>query len=161
MPSSSKKQIFTVRLIGRGPNGAWTHMDVPFSVEEAFGTKARVAVCGTVNGFPFRTSLMPRGQGVFYMAFTKAMQDATKSGVGDTVSVVMEQDTAPRTVTVPADLRKALAKPPAQTKVFTALSYSHQKEYVDWVEQAKKPETRANRIEKVITLLASGKKSTR
>jgi len=45
--------------------------------------------------------------------------------------------------------------------VFTALSYSHQKEYVDWVEQAKKPETRANRIEKVITLLASGKKSTR
>jgi uncharacterized protein YdeI (YjbR/CyaY-like superfamily) len=95
------------------------------------------------------------------MAFTKAMQDATKSGVGDTVSVVMEQDTAPRTVTVPADLRKALAKPPAQTKVFAALSYSHQKEYVDWVEQAKKPETRANRIEKVITLLASGKKSTR
>jgi hypothetical protein len=159
MPSSSKKQIFTVRLIGRGPNGAWTHMDVPFGVEEAFGTKARVAVCGTVNGFPFRTSLMPRGKGVFYMAFTKAMQDATKSGVGDTVSVVMEQDTAPRVVTIPAYLKKALAKPPAQTRAFAALSYSHQKEYVDWIEQAKRPETRANRIEKTITLLTGGKKS--
>jgi hypothetical protein len=159
MPSSSKKQIFTVRLIGRGPNGAWTHMDVPFSVEEAFGTKARVAVCGTVNGFPFRTSLMPRGKGVFYMAFTKAMQDATKSGVGDTVSVVMEQDTAPRVITIPAYLKKALAKPPAQTRAFAALSYSHQKEYVDWIEQAKRPETRANRIEKTITLLTGGKKS--
>jgi hypothetical protein len=159
MPSSSKKQIFTVRLIGRGPNGAWTHMDVPFSVEEAFGTKARVAVCGTVNGFPFRTSLMPRGKGVFYMAFTKAMQDATKSGVGDTVSVVMEQDTAPRVVTIPAYLKKALAKPPAQTRAFAALSYYHQKDYVDWIEQAKRPETRANRIEKTITLLTGGKKS--
>jgi ribosomal protein L11 len=159
MPGPSKKQIFTVKLIGRGPNGAWTHMDVPFNVEEAFGTRARVAVGGTVNGFPFRSSLMPRGKGVFYMAFTKAMQEATKAGVGDTVSVVMEPDTAPRTVTVPADLKKALARSPAQSNAFAALSYSHQKEYVDWIEQAKRPETRANRIEKTMTLLAAGKKS--
>jgi hypothetical protein len=157
MPNSSKKQIFTVKLIGRGPNGAWTHMDVPFNVEEAFGTRARVAVRGTVNGFPFRSSLMPRGKGVFYMAFTKAMQEAKKSSVGDTVSVVMEQDTTARTVTVPPDLRKALAKAPAQTRAFAALSYSHRKEYVDWIERAKRTETRANRIEKTITLLAAGK----
>jgi Bacteriocin-protection, YdeI or OmpD-Associated/Domain of unknown function (DUF1905) len=159
MPNSSKKQIFSVKLIGRGPNGAWTHMDVPFNVEEAFGTRARVAVRGTVNGFPFRSSLMPRGKGVFYMAFTKEMQDATNSGAGDTVSVVMEQDTAPRIVTVPDDLKKALAQSPAQTKAFAALSYSHQKEYVDWIEGAKRTETRANRIEKTIALLAAGKKS--
>src|ERR1700679_887827 len=157
MPSSSKKQIFTVQLIGRGPNGAWTHMDVPFNVEEAFGTKARVAVRGTVNGFPFRSSLMPRGKGVFYMAFTKEMQQATKAAAGDTVSVARGGDTAPRIVTLPADLKKALVKAPAQNKAFAALSYSHQKEYVDWIEGAKRTETRTNRIEKTITLLAAGK----
>jgi Bacteriocin-protection, YdeI or OmpD-Associated/Domain of unknown function (DUF1905) len=159
MPKSSKKQIFTVQLIGRGPNGAWTHMDVPFNVEEAFGTRARVAVHGTVNRFPFRSSLMPRGKGVFYMAFTKAMQQGANAGVGDTVSVVMQQDTAPRIVAVPADLKKALAKAPAQNKAFVALAYSHQKEYIDWIERAKRTETRANRIEKTIAVLASGGKS--
>ena len=157
MPSSSKKQIFTVRLIGRGPNGAWTHMDVPFSVEEAFGTKARVAVCGTVNGFPFRTSLMPRGKGVFYMAFNKEMQAGAKAKTGDTVRVVMEPDTAPRTVTVPSDLEKALKAAPREDKIFSGFSYSHRKELVDWIEQAKKPETRVARIVRCLEMLAQQK----
>jgi len=151
------KQTFTVKLIGRGPNGSWTHMDVPFNVEEAFGTKARVAVRGTVNGFPFRSSLFPRGQGVFYMAFNKEMQKGAKAGVGDTVSVIMEPDTAPRTVAVPADLKRALAKAPAQNQIFASLSYSHKKEYVDWIESAKKPETRLNRVNKAIEMLAAAK----
>lgn len=157
MSSASHKQTFSVKLIGRGPNGAWTHMDMPFSVEEAFGTKARVAVRGTVNGFPFRSSIMPRGQGVFYMAFTKEMQTATGAGVGDTVNVVMEMDTAPRTVEVPAYLKKALKAAPALDKLFAALSYSHKKEYVSWIEQAKQPETRARRIEKMLAALGSKK----
>jgi hypothetical protein len=151
------KQTFTVKLIGRGPKGAWTHMDVPFNVEEAFGARARVAVRGTVNGFPFRSSLMPRGKGVFYMAFNKAMQQGAKAGVGDTVSVIMEPDTAPRTVAVPTDLKRALAKAPAQNQIFASLSYSHKKEYVDWIEQAKRPETRASRIEKCLAALSAGK----
>jgi hypothetical protein len=151
------KQTFTTSLIGRGPNGAWTHLDVPFSVEEAWGTRARVAVRGTVNGYPFRSSLMPRGEGIFYMAFNKEMQAATKAGVGDTVRVVMEPDTAPRTVTVPAYLKKALKAAPAQDKLFAALSYSHRKEYVDWIDAAKRPETRAARIEKMLKLLGTKK----
>ena len=151
------KQTFTVKLIGRGPKGAWTHMDVPFNVEEAFGARARVAVRGTVNGFPFRSSLMPRGKGVFYMAFNKAMQQGAKAGVGDTVSVIMEPDTAPRTVAVPTDLKRALAKAPVQNQIFASLSYSHKKEYVDWIEQAKRPETRASRIEKCLAALSAGK----
>ena len=149
------KQKFTAKLIGRGPNGAWTHLDVPFSVEKAFGTKARIAVRGTLNGFPFRSSLMPRGQGVFYMAFNKQMQEGAKAKTGDTVSVVMEPDTAPRTVAVPADLKKVLQQSPREEKAFTALSYSHRKELVDWVEQAKKPETRVSRIAKCLTMLAT------
>jgi ribosomal protein L11 len=151
------KQTFTATLIGRGPNGAWVHLDVPFSVEKVWGTRARIAVRGTVDGFAFRSSLMPRGKGVFYMAFTKEMQAATKAGAGDSVSVVMEPDTAPRTVTVPAYLKKALQAAPAQDKLFAALSYSHRKEYVDWIDSAKKPETRAARIDKMLKMLGTKK----
>ncbi|MGC2639356.1 MAG: YdeI/OmpD-associated family protein [Acidobacteriaceae bacterium] len=151
------KQTFTVKLVARGPNGAWTHLDVPFSVEQTWGTRARVAVRGTVNGFPFRSSLMPRGGGVFYMAFTRAMQEGAKARAGDTVSVVMEPDSAPRTVEVPAYLKEALKAAPAKGHAFAALSYSHKKEYVDWIAQAKKPETRAARIEKMLHGLGTKK----
>jgi uncharacterized protein YdeI (YjbR/CyaY-like superfamily) len=122
-----------------------------------WGTRARIAVRGNVNGFPFRSSLFPRGNGAFYMAFTKAMQEGAKAHVGDSVSVVMEPDTAPRTVTVPAYLKKALKAVPVQDKRFAALSYSHRKEYVDWIDSAKKPETRAARIEKMLEMLATKK----
>lgn len=157
MPAASRKQTFTATLIGRGPNGAWIHLDVPFSVKEVFGTRARVAVRGTVNGFPFRSSLMPRGEGVFYMAINKEMQAGAQCGAGDTVRVVMEPDTAPRTVTVPAYIKKALKNAPVQDKAFAALSYSHKKEYADWIDAAKKPETRAARIEKMLTMLGTKK----
>lgn len=151
------RQTFNVKLIARGPKGAWTHLEVPFSVERTWGTRARVAVRGTVNGFPFRSSLMPRGEGVFYMAFTRAMQEGAKARVGDTVSVVMEPDTAPRTIEVPAYLKKSLQGAPAQGRAFAALSYSHKKEYIDWILQAKKPETRAARIEKMLKVLGTRK----
>jgi hypothetical protein len=157
MPTPSAQQSFTVQLIGRGPNGSWTHMDMPFRVEEVWGTRARIAVRGVVNGFPFRSSLMPRGDGAFYMAFTKAMQAGAKARAGDTVSVVMEPDTAPRAVTVPADLQQALHAAPAREEVFAALSYSHRKEYVDWIASAKKPATRAARIRKMLTMLGTRK----
>ncbi len=147
------KKTFSIQLIGRGPQGAWAHMPIPFSVEKVFGSKARVSVRGAINGVAFRSSIMPRGDSTHYMAVNKELQAAAKAGVGDTVKVTMEPDTAPRTVTVPVWLRKAL-KTAGQDKVFGALSYSHRKELVDWLAQAKLPETRARRIEKCVAMLA-------
>ena len=54
-PRGIMKQIFTAKLIGRGPNGACTHLDLPFSVEKVWGARARIPACGTVNGLPFRS----------------------------------------------------------------------------------------------------------
>jgi hypothetical protein len=47
---------FKTRLTARGPGGAWTFLEIPFSVEKEFGSKARIAVAGTMNGFPFQNS---------------------------------------------------------------------------------------------------------
>ncbi len=147
------KQAFSIRLIGRGPRGAWAHMPVPFNVDQVFGSKARVPVHGTINGIAYRSSIMPRGDGTHYMAVNKELQAAARIGVGDTVKVTMEPDTAPRTVTIPPWLMKAL-KAAAVHKVFNALSYSHKKELIDWISDAKKPETRTRRIEKCVAMLA-------
>ena len=150
------KQAFSIRLVGRGPGGAWAHLPVPFNVEKVFGSKARVAVRGTINGVAYRNSILPRGDGTHSMAVNQTIRAAAGASVGDMVDVVMEPDTAKRTVEVPAWLKKALQKA-GQDKVFGALSYSHQKEYVDWIAQAKKPETRARRIEKCLQRLAGSK----
>lgn len=155
------KQTFTVELIGRGPRSAWTHLPIPFAVAQVFGSKGRVAVRGTINGVAYRNSILPRGDGTHYMAVNQTLRAAAGAGVGDVVNVVMEVDTAERTVAVPADLKRALAATGKVNDIFGALSYSHRKELVDWIEQAKKPETRARRIEKCLKMLAEQKKPKR
>ena len=59
--------------------GAWTFISVPFSVEEKFGTRSRVAVKGSVNGVEFRSSLMPQGGGTHILVVNKQLRD--KAGV--------------------------------------------------------------------------------
>ena len=68
----------------------------------------------------------------------------------------MELDTKPRTVTVPADLRSALADDPAAKSSFAKMSYSHRREYVDWIEEAMRPETRSRRIASTVERVREG-----
>jgi uncharacterized protein YdeI (YjbR/CyaY-like superfamily) len=73
------------------------------------------------------------------------------------VHVELAFDDTPRTVEVPADFEAALKDAPVEKTTFTALSYSHKKEYVDWITGAKKIETRQSRIEKSVAMLQAGK----
>jgi len=147
---------FKAKLVPRGPGGAWTFLQVPFSVPEVFGKKGQIPVRATINGFTFRNSLMPR-QGVHILGTGKDVLAAAAASPGDTVEVELALDDTPRTLAVPADLESALVHTPASAEAFARLSYSHKKEFVDWIESAKKPETRANRIEKAIAMIASRK----
>jgi hypothetical protein len=157
MPKSASNPLkFKAQLVGRGPNGAWTYLAIPFNVSEVFGRKGQVPVRATINGFTFRNSLMPRA-GIHILGVGKDILAGAGAAIGETVQVELALDDAPRTVTVPPDLEAALTKHPAQAQAFAALSYSHKKEYADWIESAKKPETRQNRIEKSIEMLAARK----
>jgi hypothetical protein len=150
---------FKGQLVGRGPGGAWTYVQIPFSVPEVFGRKGQVPVLATINGFTFRNSLMPRA-GVHILGVGKDVLAGAGATTGETVQVELAFDDAPRTVAVPADLEAALARSTAKAQLFASLSYSHKKEYVDWIESAKKPETRFSRIEKAITMIGTGKNPT-
>ncbi|HXE89746.1 MAG TPA: YdeI/OmpD-associated family protein [Terriglobales bacterium] len=151
-------QKFRAKLTGQGEGKAWTILVPPFSVEKTWGTKARVPVKGTINGYPIRCSLFPMGNGKHCIMVNKEMQKGAGATQGDTVSVVLEPDAAPRTVAVPPVLKKALARNKGAQAYFDKLSPSHKKAYVDFITEAKKEETRQRRVEKTLAMLAAGKK---
>jgi hypothetical protein len=152
-----KKLEFTVKLEGKGISVAW--LNAPFDVVKVFGTRARVPVRGTINGFPFRTSLMPMG-GCHGMAVNKTMRDGAGVEAGDTVYVVLERDQAERVVEVPPLLKKELAKSKTAQANWQKLSYSHRKEIALSIQEAKQEETRVRRLAKAMNILKTGKKWT-
>jgi hypothetical protein len=152
-----KKEFETV-LTSRGPGGAWTFMPIPFSVEEVFGSKGRVAVCGMINGFPFRNSIMPEGDGTHAMMFSKELQAGAKAKAGNRVRVVMERDEGVREVAVPPELQAALKKHKQAGAFFAGLTAAQKKEYADWVAGAKQQATKDSRAAKAVELLAAGNK---
>lgn len=79
------RQEFEAKLMSKGPGGAWTYLPIPFDVREVFGTKSRVAVAGTMNGFAFRNSLMPEGDGTHSMMVGKELQTGAGARAGDSV----------------------------------------------------------------------------
>jgi hypothetical protein len=126
-----------------------TALAMPFDVQQEFGTRGRVPVRGTINGFAFRSTLSPYG-GVHYLPVNKALREGAKAQAGDMVSVVLERDNEPRRVTPPPDFDRALKANRAALAAWEKLSYSHRKEYVGAIVEARKPETRVRRIEKAI-----------
>ena len=149
---------FRGKLLGMGPGKAWTALKVPFNVEKEWGSRARLSVRGTINGFAFRNSIFPDGKGVHYMMVNKAMQAGAEAQPGESVAVMLAPDTAPRTVTVPAILKRGLAGNAKARKNFAAFSYSHRKAYVDFIQGAKQAETRERRAAKAVAMIAAGRK---
>ena len=112
---------------------------------------------GTINGFPFRTSLMPM-DGCHGMAVNKTMRDGAGVGAGDTVTVVMERDEAERVVEVPPLLKKELANSKAAQSNWKKLSFTNQKEIVVSINGAKQEDSRQRRLAKAVDILKTGKK---
>jgi len=150
------KQEFDIKLEKPQGVGTWTFFVAPFKVEKVFGSKARVKVKGTINGVLFRSSLFPRGDGTHYMVVNKSLREKTCIGPGDSVHITLEIDTEERVVQVPENFEKALKENKIAKAAFEKSSYTHKKEYVEWIEDAKQEETRKRRIEKAISKLAGG-----
>jgi Bacteriocin-protection, YdeI or OmpD-Associated/Domain of unknown function (DUF1905) len=135
--------------------GTGAYVVVALDVPVLFGSR-RPPVRGTVNGFPFRTTLAPYG-GDWYLGFNRKVREGARIAAGEEVVIELERDDELREVEVPSDLAEALAGEAQARKNFERLSYSHRKEYVDWIEEAKRDETRRRRIEKTVGMLREGK----
>jgi len=150
------QQKFAVKLFGA--EGMETAaLKPPFDVVEVFGRKGRVPVKGTINGVPFRSSLMNMGDG-HMMVVNKELREGGKCKAGDTVKVVMELDQDERKIEVPAYLKKIINSDAKAKEHWAKLSFTHQKEYVREIDGAKQEATRERRIAAMMNALRKGER---
>lgn len=150
----NKKHTFTVIIQNAGGGGAF--VEVPFDAEAAFGSK-RPKVKALIEDIPYRGILTRMGTECHILGIRKEIREQVGKTFGDEVTITVEPDTEPCLVEVPADLLKELKKDKETKTFFDKLSYTHQKEYVTWITEAKKEETRQNRIAKTIEMLKEEK----
>ncbi len=146
--SESNRFKSVIEAAGRG--GAYVR--VPFDVEKVYGRK-RVKVVATFNGAVYRGSIVGIGGPAHILPILKAIRKEIGKDVGDTVKVTVREDSEPRVVVPPKDFASAMKGSPRAAAFFRALSYTRQREYVKWIEDAKRPQTRASRIERSVKML--------
>ena len=146
---------FRINLLGQAGSEV-AALKPPFDVVAVFQRKGRVPVKGTINGFPFRSSLM--NMDGHMMVVNAQLRAGAKCKAGDIVTVLLQLDEDKRTVAVPAWLKKIIAGDPKAKEFWPKLSFTHQKEYVREIEGAKKPETRDKRVAAVMEALRKGQR---
>lgn len=149
-------QTWTTTIIDMGPALA---VEVPDEVLDALGGK-RVPVNVTLNGTTFKTTTAVMG-GKQLVGINKANRTATGVSAGDELEVTVERDTDERVIEVPPELAEAFETSTAAAATWKGLSYSHQREYAEWITGAKKAETRERRVAQALGKLAAGVKSPR
>jgi hypothetical protein len=139
--------------------GGGAYVVLPEGVVEALGGGSRMRVTGTLAGptrtstVDFASSTMAMGGGAVCLGVHKATRQAAGVDIGDTVDVTVERDDRPRELAMPEDLAAALATDEPAATAFERLSFSHRREYTEWIAGAKRPETRARRVTETLARL--------
>jgi hypothetical protein len=148
MQSQFKK--FTAPLERYKDHGLnWVIARLPFSVEETWGTRGILRVHVRVNGFEYRTSLLPTGSGEHFILVNRKVQKAARISPGSVAAFELTPDLAPRVLIVPKELEETLQQDRRLKKWFDQLSHSARKWLSDLVVGAKSVETRRKRAERV------------
>jgi hypothetical protein len=136
----------------KAARGGGAYVEVPAEVVASLGGGGRIPVRATFDGVEYRGSIVSMGGPTKILGMLKSIRTRLGKDIGDRVTVTALLDTKTRTVDVPDDLVAAL-KDAGLHGAFDALSYSHQREYVEWIEEAKRPDTRQRRIAQTLERL--------
>src|SRR5271157_717711 len=150
----NKKQAFIGVIQNAGGGGAF--VEIPFDVEKEFASK-RPKVKAMIEGVPYRGTLVRMGSEHHMLLILKGIREQIGKTFGDEIKVIVEPDAEPRVIEIPKDLLKELKKDKQAKVLFDKLSYTHRREYVRWIEEAKRVETRQTRIIKTIEILKKSK----
>jgi hypothetical protein len=151
-----RKHIFKAVIQNAGGGGAF--VEVPFDVEKAFGSK-KPRVKALIEGVLYRGTLVRMGTECHLLLILKSIREQVGRTFGDEVKVSVELDVEERVAVVPLELKRAFRSDKEVKAAFEKLSYTHKKEYVTWIEEAKREETRARRVAQTLKMLKDGKKS--
>ena len=137
---------------------SWTFLTLPKQASAKLPSRGMTSVEGAFNGFPFRATLEPDGQGGHWLKVDRKMREAAGAEAGDVVTLEIApvaEEPEPR---VPADLRKALAAAPKAREVWSDVTPIARRDWIHWIVSAKQAETRARRIRNACSMLAAGKR---
>jgi bacteriocin resistance YdeI/OmpD-like protein/uncharacterized protein DUF1905 len=125
---------------------------VPDDTARSLGSGRRIPVRASFNGVAYQGSMVS-WSGTYCIGVTKAIMGQAGVSVGDSLDVVVELDEVQRDVEIPADLQTVLSKRKDLKVAWDRMSFSHRREYVNAITEAKKPETRQRRIAKTVEAL--------
>lgn len=153
--STITAQHFRGTIDSPSATGATSFLEVPPQVVEALGAGKRPKVRVTLNGYAYRSTVAVYG-GQYFLPVRRDVREGAHLSFGQGTDVTLELDTAPREVEAPEDLTATLATDDVARATFDSLSFSHRKEYVDWITGAKRALTRLQRLEKLLIMLHQG-----
>jgi hypothetical protein len=131
--------------------GSMCFIPLTFDPKPVFG-KVRAPVKVTLNGYTYRSTIDAMG-GPPCIPLRRSNCEAVGLQGGETITIRLDLDTDKREVKPPSDLLRALKAIPGGLDRFRALSHTHQREPVEAIEDAKKPETGDCRIATAIKMI--------
>lgn len=137
------------------------HVKIPFDVYKIWGKRGQIKVKAWFDGQLYCGSIakMEKGADQHLLILTQAIRKQINKQAGETVEVELQIDTSERIITTPAILAEALAAHPAEMAYFQNLSYTHRKEYIHYITEAKKEETKYRRVLKTLEMLTQKRKN--
>lgn len=152
-PKAKKAQLavksFPAPLVRMKSRLNWIIIHIPFDVAKVWGSRGQLRVKGEINGFAFRTSLFPTGQGGHILLVNKKMQKGARAVAGTVARFQIEPDAEERVVTIPAEFSRLLAEERALRRWFDQLNHSTRNDIAKWVSEPKRPEARIRRAEQI------------
>lgn len=134
-------------------------VEFPFSTEELFNKKGQVKIKAVFDDkVEYRGSLAKMKSDCHILGLTQEVRKQLGKTFGDEVSVSLTEDKEERVIEIAEDIVSVFNENPEAKTLFDKMSYTHKKEYIRWIEEAKKPETRENRKIKMIQMILDGKK---
>ena len=150
-----KEYRFTAVLEDAGGNSGGVFVRFPHDAKKEFG-KGRVPIQCTIDGEPYRGTMVKYNAPFHMILVLKSIREKIKKQTGDKVDIRLIEDTEKRKMDIPDDLAKLLRKHKLQAG-FDKLAFTHQREYINWINEAKRPATRLARLEKTIAKLQEKK----
>ncbi len=147
--STSKAKTFQATLERTGSPLKWVVIRIPFDVFKLWGARGQFKVKGEINGFAFRTSLFPAGNGKHTLLVNKKMQAGAGASPGSVARLILEPDTEERNVDTPVPLKRLLAEDRSLHRWFERLNHSTRADIARWISEVKSEETRERRAEQL------------
>jgi uncharacterized protein YdeI (YjbR/CyaY-like superfamily) len=149
MPSKTVSKSFRAVLIRSGNSLNWVIIEIPFDATRLWGVRGQLRVKGDINGFAFRTSLFPSGDGRHFMIVNKQMQKGARVRAGMEADFRLEPDTEKRAIPVVPEIERVLRQSKRLQKFYQSLSPSMRNDIARFISEAKQPSTRSRRADQL------------